>query len=200
MNELDRRFHQVFPLVTSERFLKSQGIGNEIACYIFDYDAEDELKVREHLGMVLRRIDKECGHLNVLHLSLLDVVVDYLKGRGLYDKVLQREAKAGSEATLKALRGPLAAEKLRNFIASTWDLASYDLVLVSGVGSVWPMVRAHGLLNTLHTVIGGTPLVLFYPGRFDGTALRLFGRIASTSHGPASRAYYRAFTLVPRES
>ncbi|MEZ4281610.1 MAG: DUF1788 domain-containing protein [Myxococcota bacterium] len=35
---------------------------------------------------------------------------------------------------------------------------------ISGVGSVWPMLRAHSLLNCLHTVIGKAPLVMFYPG------------------------------------
>ncbi|MBU0735342.1 MAG: DUF1788 domain-containing protein, partial [Proteobacteria bacterium] len=64
-----------------------------------------------------------------------------------------------------------------------------ELVLVSGVGSVWPLVRSHNLLNNLQTVMGQTPLVMFYPGRYDGQALRLFGKIKSNN-------YYRAFKLV----
>jgi len=68
--------------------------------------------------------------------------------------------------------------------------AQHDLVLVSGVGSVYPLLRAHTLLNNLHAVMGQTPLVLFYPGRFDGQVLRLFGTLKNDH-------YYRAFTLVP---
>ena len=98
---------------------------------------------------------------------------------------------------LRALKGPLAAEKLRDFIASEHKLAEYDLLLLSGVGSVWPMLRAHGLLNCLHTVMGQTPLVMFYPGTFDGTTLRLFGRIATDTSRPGTKPYYRAFILVP---
>jgi hypothetical protein len=46
------------------------------------------------------------------------------------------------------------------------------------------------LLNNLHAVMGQTPLVLFYPGRFNGQTLRLFGKLTNDH-------YYRAFKLVP---
>jgi hypothetical protein len=62
-------------------------------------------------------------------------------------------------------------------------------VLVSGVGCVYPILRAHSLLNNLHAVMGQTPLVVFYPGRYDGQSLRLFGKITTGN-------YYRAFKLV----
>ena len=65
----------------------------------------------------------------------------------------------------------------------------YDLVLMDGVGSIWPLVRAHSLLNNLQPVMGDTPLVLYYPGNYDRQVLRLFGRVDSGN-------YYRAFRLV----
>ena len=52
------------------------------------------------------------------------------------------------------------------------------------------MVRSHNLLNGLHAVMGDTPLVMFYPGRYDGQTLRLFDRVQDEN-------YYRAFRLVP---
>ena len=68
--------------------------------------------------------------------------------------------------------------------------ASHDLVIVSGIGSVWPLLRSHALLNNLQAVMGRTPLLMFFPGRYDGQSLRLFGKIKSNN-------YYRAFKLVP---
>jgi hypothetical protein len=38
--------------------------------------------------------------------------------------------------------------------------------------------------------MGQTPLVMFYPGRYDGQSLRLFGKLKNNH-------YYRAFKLVP---
>ena len=37
--------------------------------------------------------------------------------------------------------------------------------------------------------MGSTPLVLFYPGVYDGQSLRLFGTLED-------KPYYRAFRLV----
>ena len=46
---LASRLNQILPRITSADFLSSEGIGNEIACYIFDYPAEDELEVDQEL-------------------------------------------------------------------------------------------------------------------------------------------------------
>ena len=195
---LNDRLNQILPRLTSSALLSSKGIGNEIACYIFDYLAEDELQIREHITMMMGRFASHHSALDVQHLDLLDVVIAYLKSRGLFDKALEMQSTKGDTAVLQALKGPLSAEKLRNFIAAEHAPADHDLLLLSGVGSVWPMLRAHSLLNCLHTVMGQTPLVMFYPGSFDGTTLRLFGRIDSSTSKPGTKPYYRAFILVPR--
>jgi len=199
-DSLTERLNQILPRVTSPAFLSGQGIGHEIACYIFDYPATDELKVREHIHFMMDRFESHHSDLRVLHLDLFDVVIDYLKKRALFEKVLKMQEAKGDSAVLRSLRGPLAAEKIRDFIAEEYKPRDQDLLLLSGVGSVWPMLRAHGLLNCLHTVIGKAPLVMFYPGTFDGTTLTLFGRITVGVPGPGTGPYYRAFTLVPRET
>lgn len=195
---LTSRLNQILPLVTARDFLSSEGIGNEIAFYIFDYPASEELRIREHIEMMMDRLASHHSELRVLHLDLLDVVLAYLEQRSLLAKTLKMQASRGDAAVLRALKGPLAAEKIRDFIAAEHKPADHDLLLLSGVGSVWPMLRAHSLLNCLHTVMAQTPLVMFYPGTFDGTTLRLFGRIATSTSKPGTSPYYRAFILVPR--
>ena len=194
---LTERLNEILPRITSEAFLSSEGIGNEIACYIFDYPPEEELRVREHLQMVLARLDSHHSELSVLHMNMLEVVLAYLDQRGLLDRALEMQARKGDAGTLKALQGPLAPERLRDFIDAQHRPAEHDLCLISGMGSVWPMVHAHALLNCLHRIVGRTPLVMFYPGSFDGTTLKLFGRIESATATPGVKSYYRAFSLVP---
>ncbi len=197
---LSGRLNQILPRVTSKAFLSSEGIGNEIACYIFDYPASEELPVREHIEMMMDRLASHHSELRVLHLNLLDVAIAYLEQRGLLDKALKMQATKGDAAVLRALKGPLAAKKLSEFIAAEYQPADHDLVLLSGVGSVWPMLRAHSLLNCLHPVMGKTLLVMFYPGSFDGKTLQLFGRITSAAFQPGTKPYYRAFILIPGEA
>ena len=76
----------------------------------------------------------------------------------------------------------------------------HDLVLISGVGSVYPMLRSHTLLNNLHAVMGQTPLVMFYPGKYDKLSLRLFGKTGLSGGATGDRKrqanYYRAFRLI----
>lgn len=197
---LTERLNQILPRITAPAFLSSEGIGNEIACYIFDYSTQDELQVREYIQQMRARLASHHSELRVLHLNLFDVALAYLKKRALFDKVLKMHATKGDAAVLRALKGPLAAEKIRDFIANEHHPADHDLILLSGVGSAWPMLRAHGLLNCLHTITGSTPLVMFYPGSFDGTTLRLFGRIENNTSKPGTKPYYRAFILVPEET
>jgi hypothetical protein len=65
------------------------------------------------------------------------------------------------------------------------------------------MLRTSTLLNNLQPIMGRTPLILFYPGKYDQLTLRLFGKLSLsvTSEGPGKgkkpEHYYRAFRLVP---
>jgi len=187
---LHERLNQILPKVTSDDFLSSRGLGNEIAFYIFDYPPEDELRVRDFLRTLLNHLPKHRPDLRVQHVNLFDWVLDYLQSRNLLDKAVQMQRSKGDEALMKALAGPLHESKLSARFAEVVQSDQHDLILVSGVGSIWPLLRAHALLNNLHAVMGQTPLVMFYPGRYDGQSLRLFGKLKNNN-------YYRAFRLVP---
>ena len=188
-DSLTQRLNEILPKVTSTEFLSGKGLGNEIAFYIFDYPPEAELRVREHIQFLMTHIPKNRPGLRVKHINLFDLVVDHLGERNLLEKSFQMQRGKGDKVLHKALRGPLKSEKLVQIFVDVVQPEEQDLILVSGVGSVWPLVRSHNLLNNLQTVMGQTPLVMFYPGRYDGQALRLFGKIKSNN-------YYRAFKLV----
>ena len=193
---LTDRLNRILERVTDPAFLSSQGIGSEIACYIFDYPAEEELRVREHIQMMMNRLSTHHSQLQVSELNLFEVALAYLEKRGLLKRALEMQQSKGEAAMLKALKGPMSAERIRDFIASEYQPADLDLLILSGVGSLWPMLRIHGLLNCLHTIMEQTPVVIFYPGIFDGTTLRLFGQLEAGSSQPGQKPYYRAFTLV----
>ena len=187
---LNDRLNQILPRITSDEFLGGSGIGNEIAFYIFDYQPEDELKVRDFVRSLLDHLPKQKHGIRVKHVNLFDFVTGYLTGRKLLDKAMRLQLEQGDAALKKALAGPLHESKLGPLFAQAAEPDQHDLVIVSGVGSVWPLLRSHSLLNNLHAVMGQTPLLMFYPGRYDGQSLRLFGKLKSNN-------YYRAFKLVP---
>ena len=197
---LTHRLNQILPKITSDDFLSGRGIGKEIAFYIFDYPPEDELRVREHVQFLLEHIPKQKPNLRVVHINLFDFVLDYLRERKLLDKSIQVQREKGNEALLKRLKGVLNEEKIAKRFGEVVKPHEHDLVLISGVGSAYPMLRSHTLLNNLHSVMGQTPLVMFYPGKYDKLTLRLFGKTALSGGYTEDRKkqanYYRAFRLV----
>ncbi|WP_038031090.1 DUF1788 domain-containing protein [Thioalkalivibrio sp. ALE11] len=187
---LQDRLNQVVEKITSADFLAGEGLGNEVGFWIFDYPAEYELQVREYLSFLEGVLERQHSDVCFRHIHLLRVLRDYLHKRGILEKAIAIQADKGDRALLNALRGPLHMDRFAPFFIREELSADPDIVLVSGVGSVWPLIRAHSLLNALHSRLGHKPLVLFYPGRFDGQSLTLFNRIKSDH-------YYRAFALVP---
>ena len=199
-DQLTDRLNQILPKLTSDDFLSTRGIGNEIAFYIFDYEPEDELRVREHIRFLLEHIPKHRPNLRVAHVNLFDFLIRYLKERKLLEKAFQLQREKGNDALLKALKGVLHEEKIARRFADTVKPREHNLVLMSGIGSVFPLLRSHTLLTNLHPIMGETPLVMFYPGKYDRQTLRLFGMIGltggSAGEGKKATNYYRAFRLI----
>ena len=203
-HSLNDRLNKILPKLISDEFLSGKGIGNETAFHIFDYPPEDELRVREFLRTLLEHLPKHKHGLRVKHINLFDFVMDYLKSRKYLDKAIQMQREKGDQAMKKALEGPLnVKEKLTPYFVQVVEPNHQDLVILSGVGSVYPMLRTSGLLSNLQSVMGRTPLVVFYPGKYDQVTLRLFGKLRlsaffeSEGTGKKSENYYRAFKLVP---
>ena len=188
-NDFTERLNKILDRITSDDFLHGTGLGNESPFYAFDYPPERELEVRDHITFLLAQLPKRRPGLRFVHVNLFDLIIRYLKDRGFYDKAVELQTKKGDEALLKALAAPLDAGKLAQVFTDEVKPHEQDLVLVSGVGSAYPLLRTHNLLNNLHHRMGSTPLVLFYPGVYDGQSLRLFGTLQD-------KPYYRAFRLV----
>ncbi|WP_164102233.1 DUF1788 domain-containing protein [Candidatus Laterigemmans baculatus] len=189
-DSLTERLDAILPRITSEEFLEAKGLGNEIAFFIFDYPPESELVVRQHIRFLLDQIPKRKPHIRLMHINLFEFVINHLRSRKLLDKTFELQRQKGDEFVLKQLEKVLHPEKLAPLLAEAIQPHDQDLVLVSGIGSVWPLLRTHSLLNNLHPIMGRTPLVIFYPGRYDQKTLRLFNKIKSNN-------YYRAFRLIP---
>ena len=199
-DQLTHRLNQILPKLTSDDFLSARGIGNEIAFYIFDYAPEDELRIREYIRFLVDHLPKNRSGLRVAHVNLFDFLIHYLKERNLLEKSFRLQREKGNDALLKALKGILHEGKIAQRFAGIAKPAEHDLVLISGIGSAYPLLRSHTLLSNLHAIMGQTPLVMFYPGRYDTQTLRLFGKTGLAGGSAEERKrktnYYRAFRLI----
>jgi len=186
----NNRLNKILTTITSSEFLSHKGLGNEIPFHVFDYPPEEELRMREHIVFLMEHLKKNHSHIKFLHINLFETMILYLQDRKILEKSFTLESQKGSKALWKAISALVQPQRFVKVLADKYNLQNSDLILVSGVGTIWPWVRAHSLLNNLQSVTGNTPLLLFYPGKYTGQSFQLFGRLKSDN-------YYRAFRLIP---
>ena len=191
MSNFQDKLNQVISKITSKDFLDSKGLGNDIGFWIFDYPIEHDDEVMHYLvDTVIPAVEKPPHQLKVTNINLFDFLISLLKERNLLDKVIAMQQSGGDQKTLEAIKPILKEDKLAKKLAELIDQNKTDMVILSGVAPAYPMLRTHTLLSALHPYMQDTPLLMFYPGTYDGQSLKLF-------HTLTDDHYYRAFRLIP---
>lgn len=192
MQNIYERIDQILPKIVEPSFRENKGLGNEIGFYIFDYDPEYELLVRDRVRFIKDKAKGAYG-LNIVEFDLYEVMLEILESKGYLKKNFIMEQKKGSEqvfnATKKALRLTLDNDLLVQYISERLD--GSDIVFLTGIGKAWPIIRSHTVLNNLHRIVEEQPLVMFFPGTYDGGSLMLFNYLKDDN-------YYRAFQLIDK--
>lgn len=191
---LKARLNKIGERISSPAFLSNEGIGNELGIYVFDYAPQFEMTVREHVEMLVTGLNRSLSSSVYLHINLFFLVVQYLKKRELLDEIIALEKSSGTEEILAAFDDILSPDTLCEFLVQSNDVKTAKTILLSGVGSCWPFVRAHTILNNLQNYVRSTPVILFYPGQYSGQDLKPFG-IPNLKGN-----YYRAFPLIDQRS
>ncbi|SUY48141.1 Domain of uncharacterised function (DUF1788) [Clostridium putrefaciens] len=193
MKDIYRRIDEILPKIIEPNFRKNKGLGNEIGFYIFDYEPEYELLVRDRVKFIKEKVQGGYG-LNIVEFDLYEIIIEMLEEKGYLKKNFEMEEKKGSEhvifkATKSTLRITEEDDVFVKYIGERLEGA--DIVFLTGVGKAWPIIRSHTILNNLHRVVEKQPLVMFFPGTYDGGTLMLFNSLKDDN-------YYRAFQLVDR--
>jgi hypothetical protein len=187
------RLDKILPKIMEDRFRENKGLGNEIGYYIFDYDSKDEMLVREHITFLKQKVNEEGSDFNIKEFNLYDIMVKVLERKGYLDKVFSMEEHKGTENILNPIKKTLRLTQPNDMIVDyiKENTGEKDIVFITGVGTAWPIIRSHTILNSLHAAIDNVPLIMFFPGTYDGLELKLFDEIKDDN-------YYRAFKLVER--
>ncbi|MBA5851815.1 DUF1788 domain-containing protein [Clostridium sp. cel8] len=187
------RLDKILPRLQEKRFRENKGLGNEIGFYIFDYDPKDELIVREHIKYLKEKINNRDSDMQVIEFDLYEIILEILERKNYLEKTFNMEKQRGSEYTFNAIKKTLRLTSNNDLVVKYIKsrVKTQDIVFLIGIGKAWPIIRSHTILNTLHSVIEDVPLIMFFPGVYDGIELKLFNEIKDDN-------YYRAFQLVER--
>lgn len=187
LENLDKKFARLYDIVSQNSFLAMESLGGEIPFYVSTYNPKQQIEAEKHIKALKNRL--ETSGIPVLEINLYHLCLDMLRGRGILDKLLEKEPGMNKERFVKSLQAPLDIEKnLIPAIAERYKAGEYKLVFLTGVGLVFPYIRSHTVLNNLQSVIKEAPTIMFFPGVYSGTSLELFGKLKDDN-------YYRAFSL-----
>lgn len=189
---LDQTFESLFEVIRSDRFLQRRGLGNDLPFFISAFHPSLQPRVDVLVPDLFNRLSK-LG-ISVLLLDLYDLVVELLKKENRWDRLLEKEPLVPRDQFLDTMQNATDPERhLVPLIADKLATSRCDVLLLTGVGLVYPYLRSHQILDNLQKVTKQIPTVLFFPGDYTfidgkGSHLKLFSAL------PDDR-YYRAFNI-----
>ena len=174
--------------------LTRYGTANDLKFYIFDYDPKDELIIRKEV----KKLKK--NNPNIIEFDLYEMILQIIENEGYMDEIIKMESDYDRDLLLREIFQPLLSVEedsspfLDLFMETEDDGKS--IILITGVGKSYPIIRSHTILNNLQSIFRRNPVVMMYPGRYEvrkKMTLRLFDRLDDDN-------YYRAFPLVERST
>ena len=191
MASLEERLDKAEHMIKAASFRENKGLGNEVGYYVFDYPANKELIVRERIEYMKAKNSKGTDGFELVVFDLYDIVIDLLEKEGFMEQCFKFEKKQGMARIVKAVGNLLQVNDAESLIVKYIQehTPQEAVIFLTGVGKCYPILRSHKVLNNLHQAIDRVPVVMFYPGKYDGQELVLFSEIKDDN-------YYRAFRLV----
>ena len=190
---LNERFIELEDRMISVDALTRYGTANDLRFYIFDYAPADELLVRKEIKKLKDR------NPSIVEFDLYEIMLQIIEEEGYMEDVLRIEKDYDKSLLLREVFQPLlSVEENENAFLDKFKEGVVDdgnsIVLITGVGKAFPVVRSHTILNNLQSIFRRNPVVMMYPGRYEikeKMTMRLFERLDDDN-------YYRAFPLVER--
>ncbi len=185
-------YDHLLKLISSDRFLQKQGLGNEVPFFICPFPPQRALEMEKLRVQLLNRLGQQ--GIRILDINLYDLAIELLKNRNIWDRILETEKAVDKEQLKELLQGVLDTQThLVPAIAEKMAKAPFDVMFIAGVGEVFPYIRSHNVLNNLQSTAKEQPTVMFFPGGYThslegGASLDLFKRLHDDK-------YYRAFNI-----
>ena len=185
LSRLKERLDKLRVLIQEPEFLEVKGLSNEVNIRIFCYEPEHEMVIRHFVNQLETDPSLDC-HLNIC--NLYQTFLSICDDMDITEAIPDMEEADGSAYLLEQLNAAISnrdfVDKIRYELHETGDV-----LMLTGVGEVFPFMRIYTLLEALQTYFSDTPILVMYPGEFDGRHVKLFYRLHPND-------YYRAFNVI----
>lgn len=190
-------FQHLIKVLQDERFLKMQGLNQEVPFFLCPFSVKQKLEIEDMLPRLTKRLRE--ANVNVVEINLYDLCLEHLQKNDLFEQLCEIEQDTEKGYFLESLQSILDIEsilipEIEQIIAVSNKI---DVLFLTGVGEVFPYIRTHNILNNLQRVAKDFPTLLFFPGEYEqslekGASLRLFGKLPDDK-------YYRAYDITRYE-
>ncbi|WP_395321800.1 DUF1788 domain-containing protein [Levilactobacillus parabrevis] len=177
--------------VADPDFQQSRGLSNEVSYYILAFAPQDQPLVTEEIHSMEQQLNRETIGMDIVEFNLYNIMWELLDDMGIREDVIAMEASDGIDYLTEQLNNALEMTSSDNlFVQYMQRHLPKDpvIVFVTGIGEIFPLIRAHKVLNTMHQIVNSVPVVFFYPGTYDSLSLSMFGESKEDN-------YYRAFQI-----
>lgn len=185
MADIKERLDNLRIHIQEPEFLEGKGLSNEVNIRIFCYDAQDEMTVRQFIGQITTDQSIAC---NLIECNLYETFLALCDDIDITEAISEMEAADGKEFLLDQLHSAIGEGEFIEKIQYE-PHNSGDVLMLTGIGDVFPFMRVHSLLEALQPHFSDIPILVMYPGTFDGSYVRLFDRLTPNP-------YYRAFNEI----
>lgn len=186
MNNLHERLDRLKALIQDEDFLAGKGLSNEVNIRIFCYPPENEMTVAYFLHQLVNDQGLGC---QLMECNLYRVFIEICQDMDILYSIPEMEAEEGSSYLLEQLHSAIGENEFIEKMREKYQPQPGSVMLLTGVGDVFPFMRVHKMLEAMQPYFSEVPILVMYPGTFDGNYLRLFDRLTPSP-------YYRAFNVV----
>ena len=185
LNNINEKLDKLRTLIQDQDFLTGKGLSNEVNIRMFCYDPKEEMTVRHFVKQLEKDKTLEC---NLICHNLYHIFLEICEEKNILEKIPDMESKKGSDYLKDRILKFSTTEAFSDKMQYEHHEKG-DVLLLSGVGEVYPFMRVHSLLEELQTSYDDIPIVVLYPGSFDGRSLILFNEFTPNE-------YYRAFNII----
>lgn len=185
MAEINTRLDNLRQTIQTSEFLEGRGLSFEENIRIFCYDAKDELVVQHFTEQIVSDQSMNC---HLIERNLYSIFLLLCEEMDILDAIPEMEESDGDKYTIEQLYSTIGTDEFVRMI----DYDSHqpgDVLVLTGIGDVFPFMRVHILLNALQPYFSDIPVLVMYPGKFDGHNLKLFDKLKPND-------YYRAFNMI----
>ena len=185
MSDLKKRLDDLKIEIQKPEFLEGKGLSNEVNIRLFCYDPTEEMVVRHFLSQIMVDQSLNC---HLIECNLYKIFLEICDEKRITKGAASMEQKKGKEYLIQQIQ---RFANNKTFVAKMQyePHEPGDVLLLTGIGEVFPFMRIHSLLEALQPEFPDIPILVMYPGKYDGRSVKLFDKMEANP-------YYRAFNIV----